>query len=92
MSSSRSSRTLDTFSRFWSRVPICSFFAAMLDERAETPSRAARNSFGVLRVRSANVVSDSASWSVSISAEVSASPENASTTSKGEVVRSTGIS
>ena len=39
----------------------------MLDDSRETPSSAARNSSGVLRVRSASVVSDSASWSVSIS-------------------------
>ncbi len=64
----------------------------MFDDSAETPSRASRNSSGVLRVRSASVVSDVASWSVSIRSDVSASPENASTTSYGELVRSTGIS
>ncbi len=35
--------------------------------------------------------SEVASWSVSIFSEVSASPENASTTSYGEVVRLTGM-
>ena len=38
------------------------------------------------------MVSPAASWSVSISCAVSARPEKASTTSKGELVRSTGIS
>ena len=38
------------------------------------------------------MVSDLASWSVSICSEVSARPANASTTSYGELVRSTGIS
>ena len=61
-------------------------------ESRETPSRAAWNSSGVLRVSSASVVRDSASWSVSIRSEVSASPEKASTTSYGELVRVTGIS
>ena len=66
--------------------------AAMFSDSRETPSRAARNSSGVLRVRSASVFSASASWSVSIRSEVSARPENALTTSYGELVRSTGIS
>ncbi len=38
------------------------------------------------------MVSPFASWSVSIRSEVSARPENASTTSYGDWVRSTGIS
>ena len=64
----------------------------MLAESAETPDSASRNSSGVLRVRSARVVSDSASWSVSICSDVSARPLKASTTSNGDWVRSTGIS
>lgn len=92
MSWSRASSTVDTWSRFVSSALISSSREAMVRERAETPSSAERNSSGVLRVRSASVVSDSASWSVSMAAEVSARPEKASTTSNGEVVRSTGIS
>ena len=38
------------------------------------------------------MVSEVASWSVSIRSEVFARPENASTTSYGELVRDTGIS
>ena len=64
----------------------------MFDESRETPDSAALNSSGVLRVRSDRVVSEWASWSVSISSTVSARPENALTTSYGELVRSTGIS
>lgn len=92
MSPSRSCSTPETRFRFCSRVLICSSRAAMFDESAETPRRAPRNSSGVLRVRSARVVSDFARRSVSIRSEVCASPENASTTSYGELVRSTGIS
>ena len=68
------------------RVDLLVARGDVADSRA-TPSRAAWNSSGVLRVRSASVVSDLASWSVSIRSEVSARPENASTTSYGELVR-----
>ena len=92
MSWSRASRTSATFCRLPSSSLIWPFLAATLVESRETPSRAAWNSSGVLRVSSASVVRDSASRSVSIRSEVSASPEKASTTSYGELVRVTGIS
>ena len=91
MSWSRSSRTVETRSRLTSSVLSCSSFSATLDDSRRRPSSAPRNSSGVLRVRSASVVSDSASWSVSICAEVEARPSNASTTSNGEEVRSAGM-
>ncbi len=92
MSWSRASRTSETFCRLPNSSLIWPFLAAMFVDSRETPSRAVRNSSGVLRVRSASVVRAAASWSVSIRSEVSASPEKAFTTSYGELVRSTGIS
>ncbi len=64
----------------------------MLTDSSETPRSAAWNSSGVFSVSSATVLSDSASWSVSMRSERSASPEKASTTSYGDVVRAIGIS
>ena len=69
----------------------CWSFSATLAESRLSPDSAPRNSSGVLRVRSARVVSDSASWSVSIWSDVEARPSKASTTSNGEEVRSAGI-
>ena len=84
-------RTMERGTEAW-RTRDWEGFAATFAESADTPFNAARNSSGVFLERSARVVSDSAGWSVSICSDVSASPVNASTTSYGEEVRSTGIS
>ena len=59
MSWSRASRTVETLLEVAEQLLIWSSRAAMFADSRETPSSAARNSSGVLRVRSASVVSDS---------------------------------
>ena len=75
-----------------SSVLICWSRAAMFCDSAESPVSALRNSSGVFSVTEARVLSELASWSVSMRSDREARPLNAWTTSYGEVVRDAGIS